>query len=225
LAHTGAAGAIGDADADALVRLHEKMAHRGWTRMMRMLNSGRVLDHGIDLKSMSSSSIKAAEARIRECTACVKGKATRTPFGHRGLDRGTKAGECVHMDTYQVKVERDGRMVVEYGLVVKDMFSGYMWHAQLRSKDEVANYVAVLVRQAETQFGCTVKRLYADGGTEFINQTLKAFCSKHGKELRWTPARTQQLNGAAERSVRSFKDYERTMVQHAGAPLKLWGRA
>ena len=225
LAHTGAAGAIGDADADALVRLHEKMAHRGWTRMMRMLNSGRVLDHGIDLKSMSSSSIKAAEARIRECTACVKGKATRTPFGHRGLDRGTKAGECVHMDTYQVKVERDGRMVVEYGLVMKDMFSGYMWHAQLRSKDEVANYVAVLVRQAETQFGCTVKRLYADGGTEFINQTLKAFCSKHGKELRWTPARTQQLNGAAERSVRSFKDYERTMVQHAGAPPKLWGRA
>ena len=192
---------------------------------MRMLNSGRVLDHGIDLKSMSSSSIKAAEARIRECTACVKGKATRTPFGHRGLDRGTKAGECVHMDTYQVKVERDGRMVVEYGLVMKDMYSGYMWHAQLRSKDEVANYVAVLVRQAETQFGCTVKRLYADGGTEFINQTLKAFCSKHGKELRWTPARTQQLNGAAERSVRSFKDYERTMVQHAGAPPKLWGRA
>ena len=53
---------------------------------------------------------------------------------------------------FQVKVERDGRMVVEYGLVMKDMYSGYMWHAQLRSKDEVANYVAVLVRQAETQF-------------------------------------------------------------------------
>lgn len=221
----GGAAAAGDADADALVRLHEKMTHRGWTRMLHMLNSGRVLDHGIDLKSMSSSSIKAAEARIRECTACVKGKATRTPFGHRGLDRGTQAGECLHMDTYQVKVERDGRVVVEYGLVMKDMYSGYMWHAQLHSKDEVADHVANLVRQAETQFGCTVKRLYADGGTEFINQKLKAFCSKHGKELRWTPARTQQLNGAAERAVRTFKDYERTMVQHAGAPLKLWGRA
>jgi len=214
-----------DTDADALVRLHQKMAHRGWTRMMYMLNSGRVLDHGIDLKSMSKNSIKAAEARVRECTACIKGKATRTPFGHRGLDRGTKAGECLHMDTYQMKLEREGRMVVEYGLVVKDMYSGYMWHAQLQTKDEVADHVAVLVRQAETQFGCTVKRLYADGGSEFINQKLKAFCSKHGKELRWTPARTQQLNGAAERSVRTSKDYERTMVQHAGAPMKLWGRA
>jgi len=29
-----------DADVDALVRLHEKMAHRGWTRMIHMLNSG-----------------------------------------------------------------------------------------------------------------------------------------------------------------------------------------
>ena len=229
LAQAGAAGAArgadADPDADALVRLHEKMAHRGWTRMIAMLNSGRVLDHGIDLKSMSSTSIKAAETRIRECTACVQGKATRTPFGHRGLDRGTQAGECLHMDTYQVKVERDSRVVVEYGLVIKDMYSGYMWHAQLQSKDEVADHVATVVRQSETQFGCTVKRLYADGGTEFINQKLKAFCSKHGKELRWTPARTQQLNGAAERAVRTFKDYERTMVQHAGAPLKLWGRA
>ena len=40
------------------------------------------------------------------------------------------------MDTYQVKVEREGRLVVEYGLVMKDMYSGYMWHVQLQSKDE-----------------------------------------------------------------------------------------
>lgn len=214
-----------DVDADALVRLHERMAHRGWTRMMHMLHSGRVLDHGIDVKNLSSTSMKAAEARIRQCTACLKGKATRTPFGHRGIDRGTMAGECLHLDTYQVRVERDGRMVVEYGLVVKDMYSSYVWHVQLQTKDEVADAVIELVRRAETQFGCSVKRIYTDGGTEFINQKLKTFCSKTGKELRWTPARSQQLNGAAERTVRTFKDYERTMVQHAGAPMKLWGRA
>lgn len=214
-----------DAVADALVRLHERMVHCGWTRMLHMLHSGRVLDHGIDLNNLNSTSLKAAEARVRQCTACLQGKATRTAFGHRGIDRGTKAGECVHLDTYQVKVERDGGIVVEYGLVMKDMYSGNVWHAQLRSKDEVADAVIELIRRTETQFGCVVKRLYADGGTEFINQKLKAFCSKAGKELHWTPARSQQLNGAAERTVRTFKDYERTMVQHAGAPTKLWGRA
>ena len=49
-----------DADADALVLLHERMAHRGWTRMMHMLHSGRVLDHGIDVKKLSSSSIEGS---------------------------------------------------------------------------------------------------------------------------------------------------------------------
>lgn len=214
-----------NADAEALVRLHERLVHCGWTRMMHLLHSGRVLDLGIDVKNLSSRSISTAETRIRQCAACLQGKATRTPFGHRGLDRGTKAGECVHMDTYQVKVERDGRMVVEYGLVVKDMYTGQVWHAQLQSKDAVPDAVIELIRRAETQLGIVVKRIYADGGTEFINQKLRSFCSKGGKELHWSPARTQQLNGAAERTVRTFKDLERTMVQHAGAPLKLWGRA
>ena len=56
--------------------------------------------------------------------------------------------------------------------------------------------------------------------------TLKAFCDKHGKQLHWTPARSQQLNGAAERTVRTFKDTSASMMlQHAGAPMRLWGWA
>ena len=78
--------------------------------------------------------------------ACVKGRATRTAFGHRGLDRGTKPGECLHMDTYQVKVDRDGRMVTEYGLVMKDLYSEHMWHAKVQTKDQVAE--AVIQRRA-----------------------------------------------------------------------------
>jgi hypothetical protein len=213
------------AEVERLVRLHERLNHMGWTRMMVTVRSGRVEDLGIQINSLSKDTIDAAEKRVRECRACIEGRATRTAFGHRGLDRGTQPGECLHMDTYQVKVERQGQLVVEYGLVVKCMHSGYVWHGQLFTKDQVAPAIIDLVRIVETQFGRIVKRLYADGGTEFINQTLKQFCAKNGKELHWTPARTQQLNGAAERAVRSFKDYERMMVVHAGAPKRFWGRA
>jgi transposase InsO family protein len=214
-----------DDAADQLVRLHERLCHMGWVRMMNLIHSGRVDDHGIDVKTLSEHSLRTAEKRVRDCIACIKGRATRTAFGHRGLDRGTTAGECIHLDTYQVKVERDGRAVVEHGLVMKDMYSGYVWHSRLLSKDEVADRVIRHVVQAETQFGCMVKRIYTDGGTEFINHKLKEFCAKHGKQLHWTPARSQQLNGASERTVRTFKDYERMMTQHAGAPVKLWGHA
>jgi hypothetical protein len=212
--------------ADQLVKLHERLCHMGWTRMMNLVHSGKVEDHGIDVASLSTDVCKAAEKRVRECVACVEGKATRTAFGHRGLDRGTQAGECLHLDTYQVKVERDGREVVEYGLVVMDMYSTHLWHSRMLSKDVVATRVIEIVTEAETQFGCKVKKIFADGGSEFIKDRMHQFCKKTGKWLRWTPARTQQLNGAAERTVRTSKDQARTMLQHAGAKAKqLWGWA
>jgi len=121
---------------------------------MNMLHGGKVLDHGIDVASLSNHTIKEAEKRVRECVACVQGRATRTAFGHRGLDRGLKPGECVHLDTYQVKVEREGSLVTEYGLLMKDMCSAHVWHARLQSKEQVAERVVQFVTQAETQFGC-----------------------------------------------------------------------
>jgi len=219
------AGAVRDDMVDQLVLLHTRLCHMGWTRMMNLLHSGKVEDHGIQVSGLHNRTISAAEKRVRECVACVQGRATRTAFGHRGLDRGTKPGECLHMDTYQVKVDRDGRLVTEYGLVMKDLHSEHVWHAKVQSKDLVAEAVIQRVRQAETQFGCVVKRIYADGGTEFINRTLKRFCDEHGKQLHWTPARSQQLNGAAERTVRTSKESASMMLQHCGAPNQLWSWA
>jgi transposase InsO family protein len=217
---TGADGAV-----ERLVRLHERLNHMGWTRMMATLRSGKVDDLGISVATPDKDTLASAEKRVRECTACVQGRGTRTAFGHRGLDRGKEPADCLHMDTYQVKVEREGRPVTEYGLVVKCLRTAYLWHAQLSSKDQVCDAFLQLVSLVETQFGRVVKRIYADGGTEFIKEPLKRFCANRGKELHWTPPKTPQLNGAAERGVRTFKDYERTMVIHAGAPLRFWARA
>jgi transposase InsO family protein len=216
------AGVVQNDSVDQLVQLHQRLCHMGWTRMMNMLRSGKVEDHGIDVSTLSTSTIATAEKEIRECMACTLGRATRVSFGHRGLDRGTKAGECVHMDSYQVKVNRDGRRVKEYGVVIKDMYSDTILHERLVTKDLIANSVKKQIRQIETQFGCVVKRVYADGGTEFINQTLKEYCASNGKQLHWTPPRTQQLNGGSERTVRTTKDSANMMMQHADAPIEVW---
>jgi hypothetical protein len=206
-----------------LVRLHARLLHCGWTRMMHLLHSGSVLDHGFDLKELTPARLTLAEAQVRQCEACLQGKATRTPFGQRGIDRGTKPCEVLHMDTYFVKSLQDGRPVLEYGVAVKDLYSGHLWHAQCATKDRITEAVTEIVVQAETQFGCTVKRLRSDGGSEFVNrQMLQAFCAKRGKKLHWTPKETSQLNGGAERSVRTFKECTRTAMHHAGAPQRLW---
>ena len=72
---------------------------------------------------------------------------------------------------------------------------------------------------------CTVKRLYADGGTEFINHTLKEYCEKEGILLKYPPAGTQQLNGIAENSVKWIKNTMLTMLIHAKLPDRYWSRA
>ena len=220
-------GKLGDDEAvEQLLLLHQRLNHMGWTRMLATLRSGAVEDLGVRLDALPKSGLAAAEKHVRQCTACLKGRATRTAFGHRGLDRGRAPGECVHMDSYPVRVwYPDGRTVVEYGLAAKCMYSDYTWHGRFKSKDLIAPAVASLVQLVQTQFGREVKRLYSDGGSEFINQTLKAFCAKHGKVPGFTPARSQELNGAAERTVRTIKDHETMMLLHAGAPRRLWGYA
>ena len=81
------------------------------------------------------------------------------------------------------------------------------------------------MRAAQTQFSCRVKRLYADGGSEFINQTLQKFCDDGGIELHPTPPRTQQLNGISERGVRTVKEKMHTMMLVSSMHPRFWSYA
>jgi transposase InsO family protein len=206
-----------------LVRLHEVTGHSSFSRMIRMIRCGRTLDLGC--LNVTKEVLEEARKRISHCVPCSHGKGARPNFGHRGLDRGQARGEVLHMDTFQVRYTKEGKHQVEHGLTVTDPFTKWRWFNRLTTKDQVAPAVKAIVRQAQTQLGCKVKRLYADGGTEFVNQPLKSFCEAEGIELRWSPPRTQQLNGIAESAVRWTKDNLRTLMAHSRLPPSLWWRA
>jgi transposase InsO family protein len=197
-----------------LVDLHKKLGHIGFDRMINIVKAGMTLNLG--KLNVTEEQLKEARRLVLECTACTMAKGRRTAFGHRGLDIGNAPGETLHMDTYFVQRKARNRQWVEYGLVVKDPFTSHRWFAKLTSKDQVANAVIGIIKHAKTQCGCNVKRLYADGGSEFINQTLKTFCHNNGIELHPSPPRTQQLNGIAENNVGSMKDMVRTLMMGAG---------
>jgi hypothetical protein len=214
----GKSSRVHDDQEDRLVLLHHRLGHMGWSRLIDLVRANVAVDHGIDVQRLTEANLRSAEKRVRECLGCTKGKTTRITFGQRGLHCGTRCGEVLHMDLYEVKVVRDGRPVKEYGLLGVDMFSDMLWHARLQSKDQAANHAIRIIRRAAMQFGAPVKRLQCDGGGEFINQTLMArFCDEQGIAVHWTPARTPQLNGAAERSVRTVKEYRCAVMHHAGA--------
>jgi transposase InsO family protein len=206
--------------ADYLVRLHERLNHIGFGSLLQLIRSGALQDLGST--RYGENDVKEARVRVQECRACLEGKGTRTAFGDRGLDKGSKPGECLHVDTFQIPFTHDGRKMVEYGLTVYDALSKHEWFSRLTSKDEAAQRIIDSISHAQTQYSCKVKRVFTDGGSEIVNRTVKDFCRKEGIELHWTPRGTQQLNGAAERSVRTFKDYMRALLAHCGLPMRFW---
>jgi len=181
---------------------------------------------GLGEISLSPAEVDVARKQVRECRGCILGKQARTQFDHRGLERGERGGEIIHMDTYVMKFpDKNGEERVQYGISMMDMFSRRAWHSRVLTKDQVAGEVIKTLRQIATQFGKPVKRVYSDGGSEFVNQTLKAYLVREGITIRISPPHTQQLNGAAERSIRTFKDAARTLIHHARAPYWLWHEA
>ena len=209
------------ANVDALVKLHQRLGHIPFERVIRLIKGGEVLD--VTKIHATDHELLEAKQQIRECPACIQAKGMRTPFTHRGVDHGTGGkGQVLHMDTYHIQLEHDGRKWVEYGLTVTDAYTQYRWFKRIISKDQVADAVIEIIKMARTQFGCKVKRLRSDGGTEFINRTLKDYCADHGIALTYPPARTQQLNGVAENAVRQIKDATRTLLLHANTPRRFW---
>lgn len=200
-----------------LVRLHQRLGHMGFDRLVQVCRRGTTMDVG--RLAVSYEDLQRARQIIMNCEACARGKGTRKAFGHAGLDRGSQPLEVLHMDTYEVRLPENK---VEYGLVISDPYSEWRFFGRQTSKATVASEVVGLIQRVQAGLGRKVKRLHTDGGSEFINGTLKDFCQKNGTELHWTPARTQQLNGIAERHVRSSKDGTRTLMQACGLPDTYW---
>lgn len=50
-----------------LTLLHALLGHMSWQRLLKMIKSGAVQDHGITLKSLNDDALHAAEKHVREC--------------------------------------------------------------------------------------------------------------------------------------------------------------
>jgi hypothetical protein len=138
------------------------------------------------------------------------------------------------MDSFHVKVTdpQTGGSLHSYGLVAVDGWTELVWLRVAKDKVELQQAVMDIVHCAETVFDAKVqqihrvKRLRTDGGDEFTNGRVKAFCRNKGISLHFPPADTPELRGVAERAVRTVKDAARTMLAAANVPGALgWQRA
>ncbi len=204
--------------ADDLYKLHCKLGHCAWTTLTRAIRKEQT--EGLGEFQLSKAEARKALQAVVNCEVCIEAAGKCTEYGTRGLDHGTYPGEVLHMDTFYAKVGNH----FEYGVVVRDPYSGVLLlnTHNFRDKDTVSTAVLDRIKFLETQLAIKVKRLYVDGGGEFVNDVLKGFCKEKGIALHWPPADKHQLNGSAESCVRIAKYGCRKMLRASGLPDQFW---
>ncbi|CAI5499535.1 unnamed protein product [Closterium sp. Naga37s-1] len=130
--------------------------------------------------------------------------------------------DIVHMDVWGPApvAARGGH---RYFLAIVDDHSRYVSVHLLHTKAEAPEAIMAWVNQAQTTFGSKVKRLHSDGGGEFCNDKLKAFCSSLGILQNFTLSDSPQQNGIAESRNHTLVQIARCLLSHSNAPLSLWG--
>ncbi|GKE28891.1 retrovirus-related pol polyprotein from transposon TNT 1-94, partial [Tanacetum coccineum] len=63
----------------------------------------------------------------------------------------------------------------KYILVIVDDYSQFTWVKFLRSNDEVLEFLIKFLKMIQVRLNATVRNIRTDNGTEFVNQTMKAY--------------------------------------------------
>ncbi|GJY18658.1 retrovirus-related pol polyprotein from transposon TNT 1-94 [Tanacetum coccineum] len=91
-----------------------------------------------------------------------------------------------------------------YILVIVDDYSRFTWVMFLASKDEALDFIIKFLKMIQVRLNATVRNIYTDNGTEFVNQTLRDYYEQVGISHETSVARNPQQNVVVERRNRTL---------------------
>jgi hypothetical protein len=213
--------------AEDLIAMHHRVGHVSWDRLIKMCKASVTAGIG-SIDGMSAAELKKAEGMVKECVACTAGKQRRNALGHRGLDKGTEAGEVLHMDTFYVMMRnpQTNQKYREYCLIATCGFTKLRWVAKTTSLRDLQDEAIAIIRSSTATTKHRPRLIVSDPGSEFNNGKVQEYCRTRGIHLQQTPARAKEMNGVAEKSVETVKNHARTMMEACGiSEQQGWWRA
>ncbi|GJU48721.1 retrovirus-related pol polyprotein from transposon TNT 1-94 [Tanacetum coccineum] len=158
------------------------------------------------------------------CSACALGKSKKHIHKPKAEDSIQEKLYLLHMDLCgPMRIQSiNGR---KYILVIVDDYSWFTWVKFLRSKDEVPEFVIKFIKMNQVRLNATIRNIRIDNGTEFINQTLRAYYEDVGISHQTSVALSPQQNGVVERQNRTLVEAARTMLIFSKDLLFLWAEA
>ncbi|GJR63011.1 putative ribonuclease H-like domain-containing protein [Tanacetum coccineum] len=158
------------------------------------------------------------------CSTCALGKSKKHSHKPKAEDSIQEKLYLLHMDLYwPIRIQSiNGR---KYILVIADDYSRFTWVKLLRSKDEVPEFVIKFLKMIQVRLNAIARNIRTDNGTEFVNQTMKAYYEEVRISHQTSVARTLQQNRIVERWNRTLVEVARTMLIFSKAQLFLWAEA
>lgn len=163
---------------------------------------------------IQSQALPHVVCRHIDCEERAKGKFRRRLSG--SISSASTVG-TLYVDT-KGALETDSVQGHKYFVTIIEEVSRFVAVRPIKSKSDAAPAVFRFVRFFEKQSGCTVKKIHADGGTEFRRALSEL--EDEGVEISITTAYTPESNGLVERTHQTVSSNARTCLKQAQLPSK-----
>jgi hypothetical protein len=206
----------GDKGRSALEEEHQRLGHIGRERLLELAKAGK-------LKG-TYEGIRKDPFRTDQCEVCLRAKIVRYPkTGEAPILRGGEEGIALDVDLAgPLDLSVDGHRYLFVGV---ERPSGIVFATPIETKADAMRVVKEAVAKLERQLCERVRVIRTDGGTEFGSgeaiESFKTTGIQHYTTRRYTP----ELNGAAERMVRTLKEMMSTLLLDSKLPPEYWSYA
>jgi transposase InsO family protein len=152
---------------------------------------------------------------IKKCSDCLAGKQHRVSFKSQAPHKKPEVLDLVYSDVCKISVRLMGE--AKYFVTFIDDFSRKVWVYVLKTKDQVLSVFKQFQVSVERETEKKIKCLHTDNGGEYIGP-FDAYCKEQGIRHRFTPLKTPQLNGLAERMNRAILERVRCLLSSSKLP-------
>jgi hypothetical protein len=181
---------------------HSRLGHPGKKKLEEMKRLGTITD---------------IEIPLDPCTTCTQANLQRKP--HPSItDEETQNG-TVFVDLWGPARIQGGHD--KYFLVILHSDTRKLFLYTIPSKDHATELIIQAVKYIDRQYG-VVKRIHSDCGGEFMNNTLKTYCSQYGIKQTFTEGHEPKQNGRAERIIQTIVKIMRALLLQSQLPTRFW---
>jgi hypothetical protein len=207
---------IGREGKSILEQEHHRLGHIGRSRLLDLAKAGKLNGSFEDLRKDSS--------RTDQCEVCLRAKIERYPKdGEAPQLQGGANGIGLDIDLAgPLDTSVDGHRYLFVGV---ERWSGIVFAMPIASKTEAMRVVKEAVTKLERQLGDRVSVIRSDGGTESASGEAIEWYRTTGIQHYTSPRYTPELNGAAERMVRTLKEMTASLLGDSKLPSTYWSYA